>query len=555
MQNRTLGQSERYRRANLAKKYHLGLQYEGKKGWDEDAPLHERKPKIVVPLFANAVAEAVSFTWGGEQFPTLTVAATRKPGQSTRDIGPAVTPDEATDLSGFIASLVQTADFAQLAHEFSTEALVTNHCAVVLYAQGGFLRWLVQDGKDCTPVFSKTRPFELESLDICYRYKREQATAFGTIAPLSQQKEFWYRRVIDEQRDVTYKEVEVTQGQIQPAWEEDPDKTVEHKLGFCPARWIRTFPESNEPIEGRPFIDPVLYSLLDDVNYQLSLRSRAVAYGSNPQPIRKGVGDDKARVVLDKNPGKVWDLPADGDLKFAEIQGKGAEAVTAHLDDLTRRFREAVRVVMADPALVRGDVSGPVMQYLHRPMIALASHLRHDFGVRGLGAVLNTALRMVGELSKRGEIVYVPGVLEAGPKILAAQQQGEWLDFPINFDWPAFFRPSEEEKQKLIAVASAAHATGMISIATAARPLHQLYGVKDAEAEIQKAQQEIADAQARAKALSPKGVPTTPTVAVPVGPSPDAQAAADSAAQAETDQAMQLQAAKPAPAKPTPAAE
>lgn len=524
---RNLGQTERYRKAALAQKYAAGDQYENKQPWESDAPLQQRKPKIKIPLFAEAVREMESFVWGGENFPQVSIGATRKAGEAPnpRSIGPHLDAGEASALSTFLVALVDAARMQQCAREISREALVTTSAGVILYTQGGFLSWYARDGKDCTPTWSKKNPRRLEKLEIQYRYQKEEPSAWGSIP--YQKQEFWYRRVVDEKSDTVMKEVPVKDGSLQPVWEPDPEKTVVHNLGFCPAHWVRTRPDSSDLVDGRPFIHPQLYPLLDDVNYAVSQRSRATSYGCEPQPVRTGVPAGMDRTNLDKAPGKIWDLPLQAELKFAEIQGSGAETATKHVDDLTERFRDAVGVVMAKPEMGTGEISGVVLRLLHRPMIALAGDYRHDFGVEGYAAILNIALRLIATETQAGKDIWIPGAAEATEKMIAAQKEGAWLDFPISIDWPPYFAMTEQEKSLVITNAIAARNAGAISNETMTRELARIFGVKDAAAESEKALQELADAQARAAALTTIAV--TPTAPVPVPPAADAQNAADDA--------------------------
>ena len=49
---------------------------------------------------------------------------------------------------------------------------------------------------------------------------------------------FWYRRVIDEKRDIVWPKVLVEANET-PAWDRERSQTVEHNFGFCPIVWIQ----------------------------------------------------------------------------------------------------------------------------------------------------------------------------------------------------------------------------------------------------------------------------------------------------------------------------
>ena len=498
VRNATLGQSKRYRLAALAEKYHLGLQYEGLKDWYADAPMRERRPKILIPLFAEAVRDMGSFVWGGEKFPVARVVSTIDPNDppDADEIGPLVDADTAGMLSSFLAKMVEAGELDRMAREFTDRALVSSSAGIVIGCQAGFLSWQVYAGKDCTPTWSKSHPRRLERMEIVYRYPKEEPSPWGSYG---KPVEYWYRRVIDEQRDVTYVEVPVKNGQMQPEWQEDPEKTVEHGLGWCPAHWVRTFPDSMDPIDGRMLVDPQLYPLLDDVNYIASQRSRAAAYSADPQLLRYGVPESQ-RENLAKSPGRVWDFPIEAKLDALELSGKGPEIATAHLEDFAQRFREAIGVVKSDPKTTAGNLSGVVLEFLHRPMISLAGTLRHDLGSRGYEAVLNMAMRLCADMVERGLTVWVPGVNRAARIIRSVQRGPVWLDFDLTLDWPPYFPLTQEEQAARVQTAMTANGAGLWSKRTAVQYVAAVGNIKDADAEIAAIDGDQAKAQEQAMA-------------------------------------------------------
>lgn len=480
--NATLGQTQRQRDATLAELYYLSKQYDGKKAWeDKSVPLRERKPRIIVPIFRETVEAVDRFLWSGHRFPNAVVNATRGDDQADDDdeIGPALNAEQAEQLTRFLAALIRNGRIPQAVREYTTSALKTTSAAVVVGVQAGYVNCYVHTGKDCTPTFDPKNPREVIELDVQYQYPKEEPIP-GSIA--KRDVLYWYRRTITTQRDICYQEVKVVAGQ-QPQWIEDPEKSVDHGLGFCPVVWVRTFGDCTDPVDGKPLIDPALYPLLDAINYTVSQRQRAIEYGLDPQPYRKGVPLGE-REELRKNPGQVWDLPDEAEVGFLEAQGTGTERANVHLDDLKAAFREAVGVVKMNPEVTSRNVSGVALSLLYAPLISLASDLRVDLGDEAYVSLLGMALRVVTTLVQdKGLDVWVPGVKKATATLKAAQLGGVWLNPPITLEWPAFFDETEQDKQFRVAYTNAAVQGKLVSAKTGTRQLAQVFSVEDPAAE------------------------------------------------------------------------
>jgi hypothetical protein len=414
--------------------------------------------------------------------------------------------------------------------EYSRKALVTSSCAVLLSLKGGRLCYYVEDGKHCTPTWREDNPRQVESLDICYQFERQEQIAGSQ---QSRTVKYWFRRIIDEQNDTVYNIVPVTGAM--PVWTVDASKSTSHGLGFCPVVWVRTLPMSSDSIDGCPVIDPALYRLLDRVNYVYSLRGRSVEYNLDPQWVRKNVPIAQ-RQGLQKSAGKVWDLEdqkdAPADIKLIEADGSGAVTASELLGDLRKRFSEAVRIVIADPDAASGrNISGVVLEYLHAPMIALASDLRKDLGDDALGDLINVALRMICVVKQRGEDVFIQGVSKAVKIMTTAQLGGPWLEFPVRLQWGRFFSPSGDEISMLVQSATAAKTAGLVSSAKATQMVADLFGVVDVGAELdtiddekQQAQQDaLENAQAMAKTMPQSDDTDSSPVGKPQQPAPKAK--------------------------------
>lgn len=486
--NSQLGQVQRYREATQAELRYESLQYAELKDWDSDVRLRDKQPRIIIPLYREAIDQIERFVWGGHRFPQLSVPPTRTEDDPERldEVGPRLQPEEAETLTRFLRALVQQGRLHRAIREASRRALVTSSCALVLFVRGGYLLCHVEPGKHCTPTFDPDNPRRPASLEIKYVFERDADTGHGFAAS----RLFWYRRVIDAERDAVFQEVPFVAGR-EPVWVEDPKQTVNHNLGFCPVVWARVLPNSTDAVDGRQVIDPALYPLLDEVNYTVSLRNRSVQYNCDPVNLRIGVDEDDRQPIV-RSSKRTIDLPRDGDFRLVEATGKGAENAGVHLTDLEQRFRDACAYVKANPEITVGKLSGPVLEFLYAPMMALASDLRFDLGDEAFSGLVNLALRMCCVLLERGELVWVQGAAEAAKLMRAAQLGGVWLDFPVTIHWPPFFSPSIDERKIQVDATNAAKAGGLISASTATQAVADVFGIEDIEAEHEKIEEENA---------------------------------------------------------------
>lgn len=503
-QLKTMGTTERYREATLAECYYLGKQYDDLPGAnDKTVPFAERRPSIIIPLFKEAVDEIVRFTWGGHNFPAVAIEPTRgADGERADEIGPRLDKDQAERLTRFVRALVRAAQLPSAVKEASRLAAIGRSAALILGVRAGYVATHCEPGKHCTPTWDPNRPRRVKALDITYQYPKQVEETPGRWKTIP----FWYKRVIDEQRDVTYQEVRVIPG-MQPNWVEDPARTVVHGLGLCPVVWFKTLSSDADQLDGAPLIDPQLYPLIDDVNRSVSQRSRAVRYVTDPQPVVSGLEEGEIDFV--KNPGRPIYLPdAEAKVQYLEMTGVGVLRATEHAKELTEAFRAAVHYVKANPDTMSGNISGVVLEFLHAPMISLASDLRVDFGDNGFSAAIAMLLQITSVILGSGQDIWVQGAGEAVEILAKAQLSGVWLDPPITIRWPPFFPETEADKQARVGYSIAAEQGRLISAAAATRQVAPIFGIEDIEAERDQVDKESLEAQrAETASYGPTRVP------------------------------------------------
>lgn len=501
-QTATLSLSARYRQGSLAESFYLSTQYADLMPWEADAPMARKRPREIVPLYKTIVDTVRRFIWSGDRFPRVAVNPTVDPEDDDGDeIGPRLDPEQAKKLESFVRTLIDTARLDRCAKEMSTSALITTSCAVIIGLKGGFVSYHVEPGKHCTPTFCDDNPRAVKSLEILYQVAPPDLPASSPPHMRGSRGQlFWIRRVIDEESDTLFKPVEVRPG-IMPDW--FVQQKVDHKLGFCPVKWVRTMPSSVNDIDGQPVIDPALYPLISRINYLYSQAARSLEYALDPQWVRKNVGEDM-QGALAKHPGKVWDIEdidseRKAEISILEAKGTGIERAGELLADLRSRICEACSVVLSDPHKMAGKaMSGVVLEYLNAPMISLAADLRRDLGSDGLCGVVNLALRIVATTVRMGGDVWVPGVKKIVDIMEEAQLAGVWLDFPLDIQWPKYFAPSAQDVGFAVQAATAAKDGALIGKHAATRFVSEYFAVTDVAAEVDMVSDEKDEAQTHA---------------------------------------------------------
>ena len=95
----------------------------------------------------------------------------------------------------------------------------------------------VHDPRWCFPKWKDREDLVLQELEKLYTYPEEER---DERTGKWKQVWYWYRRVIDEARDVVYEPVKVDQTTAIPSQVKWVEKVaVDHNYGFCPAVWVQ----------------------------------------------------------------------------------------------------------------------------------------------------------------------------------------------------------------------------------------------------------------------------------------------------------------------------
>ncbi len=165
-----------------------------------------------------------------------------------------------------------------------------------------------------------------------------------------------------------------------------------------------------------------------------------------------------------------------------EIGGTASAAVIAYVETLRKFAIEAIHGNRGDADKMGAAQSGRALEIMHQPLIWLADNLRVSYGEGGL----LTLLQMVAKAGARTRIKVAGKPLPLFP-----------ADTVFTLRWPAWFQPTEADKQTQASTLVALRDGGMISRKTAVKEIAAEYDIEDVEAELVEITSEQAAEDAR----------------------------------------------------------
>lgn len=394
----------------------------------------------------------------------------------------------------------------------------------------GVPRIEVHDPRWCSPDFRDRETFKLRRLEKLYMFPKDVRTPNGGF----RQEWFWYRRVIDEARDVVYAEVPVGDGLREIDWIEAV--VVEHGFGFCPAVWIQNLPDQDN-LDGIPDCESIL-ELVEAIDTLHAQANKGVAANCDPTLILKT--DAEIGGSLKKGSDNAIKMPVQGDARYLEMTGSGPKAAV----ELADKFR-ALALEVAQCVLDSNDSvtrTATEIERSYSAMLAKADIMREQYGQRGvlpLVRMMIAAARMIAE----GEIVSPDGarmrlVLPArfvdpdGPDGIKPPVRVDRVLGPaevgvMSLRWGPYFTPTVDETLKAVQAAVAAKAGGVVDEEHAAKFIAQYFAVENPMAMLTAMERKFVEQQA-AMDLAAMGASAVGQVPVtPISPNDHEQTEGD----------------------------
>lgn len=469
--------SPRYLFLDKLEQYVETTQYNDRKaGWfdADDVPLWERKPCIAYPIVRSAIASNVDLCLGKGRFNGV------KSG------------NEAID--GALAEAFRQCRFYRLSREALAMAQGSRSVAVIFGARNGLVCSNTAKAKWCTPQLNADG--ECSSLDIRYPFIGTERRPDGSLRAVTK----LYRRLIDMERDVTFKPALADISGVEPDWE--PQETIEHGLGFCPVVWYPHLKPCQAHIEfdGRAIHEYALDEI-EALDMALSQRHRVALY-SEPQPYEIGVskgnnptatgrtanvpstphggaeGPNNLRTgsyVMDagvqharkKGPGHVWQYTNENaKVGYLTVPGDATKSLDDDARDLRIKVAESLSVVFLDPENIKfaTTTSGKALATLKQRQLDRCDQIRDDMEDSLLVPSAKMALRI--------HSIYSGGTVS----------ESQLSELQLAAQWGDYFEPDQMEKESVVRSILAARDGKLITHERAIREAAAIYPEADIEA-------------------------------------------------------------------------
>ena len=407
-------------------------------------PLRNRRPSIRYALSRIVTENSVALLFSEGHFPTID------------------SDDRAT--SALLADVVKETRLNQVMIEAAMRGAIGSS-AVLMRVLRGRIFFAVLDTIYLTPRWDPEAPDTLAQVTERYKVPGTTLVAAGyEVADTA--LDYWFMRCWDAEDETWY--VPVAVGTDQPMVV-DAARSVHHGLGFVPIVWIHNLPgpsASGDANDGACTFRAAVETQIE-IDYQLSQAGRGLKYSSDPTLLIKEPASTDTEIV--KGAGNALVVSEKGDAKLLEIGGTASAAVIEYVRTLREFALESVHGNRASADRLTAAQSGRALELMNQGLIWLADNLRVSYGE---GALLGLA-RMV----LRAAQIYPLRVL------------GQKVDVPdagirLSLNWPRWYPPSADDRQKDALTLSTLAAAGQISTETAVKSIADTYDIEDVPAEL-----------------------------------------------------------------------
>lgn len=333
----------------------------------------------------------------------------------------------------------------------------------------------VHDPRWVRPIFANRLTHKLKAIEKRYMYPQEEEDpSTGTFV----ETWYWYRRVIDENKDVLFAPTPVGDGE-EPKWV--VENVVAHNLGFCPVVWVQNLPVQDD-IDGDPDCEGI-FETIESIDALLAQADKGLLKNCDPTAV---VSSPDEFAELKKGSDNAIKLSA-GDAHYMEISGTGPKAA---YDAAAVRRAHALEV--AQCVLEHPDVANKTATEIERTyesMISKADVLREQYGQKGIIPLLEMMLKAARKLgagtvnTETGEVE--KQVLDLTPREVLAGEAVKLIEQEIGegerimLKWPRYFEATLMDVDMAGRAAGGAKATGLIDAEHAVNFVAEFFHVED----------------------------------------------------------------------------
>lgn len=349
----------------------------------------------------------------------------------------------------------------------------------------------VHDPRWCIPEFKDRHALQLYSLEKRYMFPvDEKDPETGAWV----QRPYWYRRIIDTERDILFKAC--------PVEDEDPQWEVEneviHNFGFCPVVWTQNLPVQDD-VDGDP--DCVgIDDMCDQIDALLSQANQGILASCDPTlKIITNAELDSVR----KGSKNALKLPEGSSADYMEINGAGITAALDMVQHLRSMALEVAQCVLDQPGMntVSSRRTATEIERGQAAMFAKADVLREQYGERLIKPLLEMMVQAIRALEtpRAVEGGIIRQVVKLPPKVVTnmdmtttkvARKLSSTDDFEIALNWGYYFEPSLDDTIKAVQAATTAKLGGMLDHEHAVAFVAPFFLVEDARGMAKRVQQE-----------------------------------------------------------------
>lgn len=330
-----------------------------------------------------------------------------------------------------------------------------------------------------------------EGVLIQYVYYEAQEildTKTGTPTGQVKQVPFLFRRIIDEEMDITFKKTEIRGGEI-PNPEVDEAKTYRHNLGRFPGVWIQNLP-SSEDLDGLCDTEG-LHENMEALDRQTSQSNAGLLKNQDPTlVISRDKKNVQFNVPLKKGSENAIDVGSGGSANYLEIGAQGITAAREFVRENRTWILDNASAVVPDPEKISGAAqSAKAIEFIYAAMLAKADRLRDQYG-EAIQELMLIVLLLAREFSKPANYTgnvqpkfYLTDRIEEDPdtkevlKIRRHPGSGE----RITLKWGAYFKKTPNDIQMESATIAAMKQAQLLDAETAVRMICELLEIDDVD--------------------------------------------------------------------------
>lgn len=343
-------------------------------------------------------------------------------------------------------------------------------------------RWLI-------PEFEDRHALKLRSIEKKYMFpvdERDPETGVWV------QRPYWYRRIIDKERDILFVATPVEDDE--PNWQ--IEREVVHGFGFCPVVWAQNLPVQDD-IDGDPDclgID----NICEQIDALLSQANQGIL--ASCDPTLKIITDAELADVR-KGSKNALKLPQGSDANYMEISGQGITSALDMIAHLRTMALEVAQCVLDQPTDTTSRRTATEIEKVYDSMIAKADVLREQYGER----LVKPLLEMMVEAIRRIEtpravdgqilrqVVKLPAKIVSSADLSVHREPRrlpQESEIAINLNWGPYFDPSLDDAFKAVQAATTAKLGGMLDFEHAVSFVAPYFLAEDARGMARKVQQE-----------------------------------------------------------------